>query len=105
MVALGALLIVVPGKISGVKPFEFALDEAISARNIKFNPINIATIEAAFNKDYENKYLSKETLLEVCTIINTYLWERTKKSSLVNENFDFSKMVHELNQVIYDEQS
>ena len=56
-------------------------------------------------EDYENKYLSKETLLEVCTIINTYLWERTKKSSLVNENFDFSKMVHELNQVIYDEQS
>ena len=55
MVALGALLIVVPGMISGVKPFEFALDEAISARNIKFNPINIATIEAAFNKDYENK--------------------------------------------------
>lgn len=55
-------------------------------------------------EDYENKYLSKETLIEVCTIINTYLWERTKKSSLINENFDFSKMVHELNQVIYDEQ-
>ena len=55
MVALGALLKVVPGMISGVKPFEFALDGAISARNIKFNPINITTIEAAFNKDYENK--------------------------------------------------
>ena len=55
MVALGPLFKVVPGMISGVKPFEFALDEAISARNIKFNPINITTIEAAFNKDYENK--------------------------------------------------
>lgn len=55
MVALGPLFKVVPGMISGVKPFEFALDEAISARNIKFYPINIATIEAAFNKDYENK--------------------------------------------------
>lgn len=55
MVALGALLKVVPGMISGVKPFEFALDEAISARNKKFNPINIATIEAAYNRDYEIK--------------------------------------------------
>ena len=55
MVALGPLFKVVPGMISGVITFEFALDEAISARNIKFNPINIATIEAAFNKDYENK--------------------------------------------------
>lgn len=53
MVALGALLKVVPGMISGVKPFEFALDEAISARNKKFNPINIATIEAANNYDYK----------------------------------------------------
>ena len=41
--------------ISGVKPFEYALDEAISARNKKFNPINIATIEAAYNKDYDIK--------------------------------------------------
>lgn len=55
MVALGALLKVVPGMISSVKPFEFALDEAISARNKKFNPINIATIEAAYNYDYEIK--------------------------------------------------
>lgn len=55
MVALGPLFKVLPGMISGVKTFEFALDEAISARNIKFNPISIATIEAAFNKDYENK--------------------------------------------------
>lgn len=55
MVALGALLKTVPGMISGVKPFEYALDEAISARNKKFNPINIATIEAAYNKDYEIK--------------------------------------------------
>lgn len=56
-------------------------------------------------EDYENKYLSKETLIEVCTIINTYLWERNKKSSSVGENIDFPKMVLELNQVIYDEQS
>ena len=55
MVALSPLFKVVPGMISGVKPFEFALDEAISARNKKFNPINIATIEAAFNRDYEIK--------------------------------------------------
>jgi 2-oxoglutarate ferredoxin oxidoreductase subunit gamma len=55
MVVLGCLAKVIPGMISGVKPFEFALDEAISARNKKFNPINIATIEAAFNKDYEIK--------------------------------------------------
>lgn len=53
MVVLGCLAKVVPGMISGVKPFEFALDEAISARNKKFNPINIATIEAAYNKDYQ----------------------------------------------------
>ena len=57
MVVLGCLAKVIPGMISGVKPFEFALDEAISARNKKFNPINIATIEAAFNKDYEIKYV------------------------------------------------
>ena len=55
MVSLGCLIKAVPGMISGPKPFEFALDEAISARNKKFNPINIATIEAAFNKDYEIK--------------------------------------------------
>lgn len=54
-------------------------------------------------EDYENKYLSKETFLEVCNIVYTYIWERTKKSSHVNENIDFSKMVHELNKVIYDE--
>lgn len=53
MVALGALLKVVPNMISGVKPFEYALDEAISARNKKFNPINISTIEAAYNYDYK----------------------------------------------------
>ena len=52
MVVLGCLAKVIPGMISGVKPFEFALDEAISARNKKFNPINIATIEYAYNKDY-----------------------------------------------------
>lgn len=55
MVVLGCLAKVIPGMISGVKPFEFALDEAISARNKKFNPINIATIEAAFSRDYEIK--------------------------------------------------
>jgi len=53
MVALGCLAKAVPGMISGVKPFEYGLDEAISARNKKFNPINIATIEAAFNYDYK----------------------------------------------------
>ncbi len=53
MVVLGCLAKVCSGMISGVKPFEFALDEAISARNKKFNPINIATIEAAYNKDYK----------------------------------------------------
>ncbi len=64
MVVLGCLAKVIPGMISGVKPFEFALDEAISARNKKFNPINIATIEAAFNKDYEIKYVrSRHALL------------------------------------------
>ena len=56
-------------------------------------------------EDYENKYLSKESLLQVGTIINTYLSERNKKSSTINENIDFSKMVKELNQVVYDEQS
>lgn len=55
MVALGCLLKAVPGMISSVKPFEYALDEAISARNKKFNPINIGTIETAFNTDYEIK--------------------------------------------------
>lgn len=53
MVVLGCLAKVIPGMISGPKPFEYALDEAISARNKKFNPINIGTIEAAFNKEYE----------------------------------------------------
>ena len=55
MVVLGCLAKVIPGMISGVKPFEYALDEAISARNKKFNPINIATIEAAYKIDYEIK--------------------------------------------------
>ena len=55
MVVLGCLAKAVPGMISGVKPFEYALDEAISARNKKFNPVNIATIETAFNTDYEIK--------------------------------------------------
>lgn len=53
MVALGCLAKVCKGMISGVKPFEYALDEAISARNKKFNPINIKTIETAYNKDYK----------------------------------------------------
>ncbi|MBR4826078.1 MAG: 2-oxoacid:acceptor oxidoreductase family protein [Spirochaetaceae bacterium] len=53
MVVLGCLAKVIPGMISGVKPFEYALDEAISARNKKFNPINIATIETAYKMDYE----------------------------------------------------
>ncbi|MGP1587697.1 MAG: 2-oxoacid:acceptor oxidoreductase family protein [Treponemataceae bacterium] len=52
MVVLGCLAKVVPGMIDGIKSFEFALDEAISARNKKFNPINIATIESAFSRDY-----------------------------------------------------
>ena len=55
MVVLGCLAKVIPGMISGVKPFEYALDEAISARNKKFNPINIATIETAYKMDYEIK--------------------------------------------------
>ena len=55
MVVLGCLAKVIPGMISGVKPFEYALDEAISARNKKFNPINIATIEAAYKIDYDIK--------------------------------------------------
>ena len=55
MVVLGCLAKVIPGMISGPKPFEYALDEAISARNKKFNPINIGTIETAFNKEYEIK--------------------------------------------------
>lgn len=54
-------------------------------------------------EDYENKYLSKETFLEVCNIVNTYAWERTKKSAFSNENFDFTKMTQELNNVIYNE--
>ncbi len=54
MVVLGCLAKVVPGMV-GVKSFEYALDEAISARNKKFNSLNIATIEAAFSKDYEIK--------------------------------------------------
>ena len=54
-------------------------------------------------EDYENKYLSKETFLEVCNIVNTYAWERTKKSAFSNENFDFTKMTEELNNVIYNE--
>lgn len=53
MVVLGCLSKAVSGMISGVKPFEYALDEAISARNKKFNPLNIATIEAAAKRDYE----------------------------------------------------
>lgn len=53
MVVLGCLSKAVPGMISSVKPFEYALDEAISARNKKFNPLNIATIEAASKRDYE----------------------------------------------------
>ncbi len=52
MVVLGCLLKAVPGMISGVKPFEYALDEAISARNKKFNPLNIQTIEAASGREY-----------------------------------------------------
>lgn len=55
MVVLGCLSKAVPGMISSVKPFEYALDEAISARNKKFNPLNIATIEAASKRDYEIK--------------------------------------------------
>jgi 2-oxoglutarate ferredoxin oxidoreductase subunit gamma len=55
MVVLGCLAKVIPGMVSGPKPFEYALDEAISERNKKFNPINIATIESAYNKDYEIK--------------------------------------------------
>lgn len=52
MVVLGVLAKLFPQMVSSIKPFEHALDEAISARNKKFNPINIATIEAAYNKDY-----------------------------------------------------
>ena len=54
MVVMGCLAKVIPGLVN-VKSFEYALDEAISTRNKKFNPINIATIEAAYNKDYQIK--------------------------------------------------
>lgn len=56
-------------------------------------------------EDYDNKYLSKDTLLEVCNIIYTYVWERNRKTSSIGENIDFSKMVQELNKVIYEENS
>ena len=54
-------------------------------------------------EDYHNKYLSKETFLEVCNIIYTYIWERRKKSN-INENINFPQMVQELNKIIYNEQ-
>ena len=50
MVVLGCLAKVCPGMISGVKPFEYALDEAISARNKKFN------------RQSENLYMSLENI-------------------------------------------
>ncbi|NLM01521.1 MAG: 2-oxoacid:ferredoxin oxidoreductase subunit gamma [Treponema sp.] len=52
MVVLGCLAKVIPGLVN-VKSFKFALDEAISARNKKFNPLNIATIKASYEKDYQ----------------------------------------------------
>lgn len=55
-------------------------------------------------EDYENKYLSKKTLLEIGRIINTYIWERKNKSSIFHDHFDFNQIVKELNQIIYDEQ-
>ncbi len=52
MVALGCVAKAVPDMVS-VSAFEFALDKAISARNKKFNGINMDTIKVAFEKDYE----------------------------------------------------
>lgn len=54
-------------------------------------------------EDFQNKYLSKETFLEVCNIIYTYVWERKKKPSIINESINFSQMVEELNKVIYND--
>lgn len=52
MVVLGCLAKVVPGMLDGISSFDYALDNAISARNKKFNPLNIATIKVAYEKDY-----------------------------------------------------
>lgn len=52
MVVLGCLVKVIPGMLNGIESFEYALDNAISARNKKFNPLNISTIQKAFNKEY-----------------------------------------------------
>lgn len=56
-------------------------------------------------EDYTNGYLEKSTLLEICKIINTYIWERKNKSSIVHEHCDFAQVVKELNKIIYDEQN
>ena len=47
MVALGALVKAVPW-LCKVESFEYALDQAISARNKKFNEINLAVIKAGY---------------------------------------------------------
>lgn len=56
-------------------------------------------------EDYSNGYLSKATLLEICKIINTYIWERKNKASIVHDYCDFAQVVKELNKIIYDEQN
>ncbi len=48
MVALGALVKAEPW-LSKVESFEYALDQAISARNKKFNEINLKVIKAGFD--------------------------------------------------------
>ena len=48
MVALGALVKIVPWLCS-VDSFAFALDQAISARNKKFNEVNLKVIKAGYD--------------------------------------------------------
>ncbi|HPY52613.1 MAG: 2-oxoacid:acceptor oxidoreductase family protein [Spirochaetota bacterium] len=52
MVVLGVLAKLFPEMLSKHAHFTAALDQAISERNKKFNPLNIATIESAYAKDY-----------------------------------------------------
>lgn len=55
-------------------------------------------------EDYENGYLSKESLLEVGKIIDTYIQERNN-SPMMDDDIDFYRMANELNKVIYEENS
>lgn len=53
MVILGVLAKLFPEMLSDKVHFEAALDEAISERNKKFNPSNIATIASAYMQEYK----------------------------------------------------